>query len=331
MIIWSSNIRGATLSLLFIMFFLISFDTFSKEREEGWYIGTDIGVSNYQDKSLMFEDVDRSLTGGINFGFQLNNYFDIEASYQYLGDFRVWQVSQDLTISQYALTSRLNFPFEHLYINPYISLTLGQQVFSELRGSKPDSNSSRLFSIGTYYPVSKNVSLSFEYQWADKFTYNNKYDRWLIGVKWYFNKSETVNEQRFVSNHIPSVVINSEQDIKTKESKSLEQVVLVHFDSNSSYFKDDKWVSNVMEIIDNNDVHIDVIGHTDNRGATEYNLWISERRARRVTEKLLSLGLDKHRITTKWFGSVKPMNNNETSEERANNRRVVIRVFSSEY
>lgn len=75
------------------------------------------------------------------------------------------------------------------------------------------------------------------------------------------------------------------------------------------------------------DATIIISGHTDDVGNAEKNLVLSEKRAKLVAEYLTNHGLDANRIQTKGYGSTKPyFKNAQTESDRAQNRRVEIRV-----
>jgi len=77
-----------------------------------------------------------------------------------------------------------------------------------------------------------------------------------------------------------------------------------------------------------------VIGHTDSKGTTEYNLKLSQDRAVRVRDALLELGLQSSRITTAWYGDSQPIvpnafsDGSDNEEGRAINRRVEIVILN---
>ncbi len=54
------------------------------------------------------------------------------------------------------------------------------------------------------------------------------------------------------------------------------------------------------------DTNILIEGHTDNTGAANYNLSLSERRANAVAAALRATGILSSRITTKWYGESHP-------------------------
>jgi outer membrane protein OmpA-like peptidoglycan-associated protein/Mg-chelatase subunit ChlD len=68
-------------------------------------------------------------------------------------------------------------------------------------------------------------------------------------------------------------------------------------------------------------IAIEVRGHTDNRGNEELNKHLSEQRANAVISMLVSMGIEKSRLTAKGFGSTQPLVDNSTEENRARNRR----------
>jgi len=72
------------------------------------------------------------------------------------------------------------------------------------------------------------------------------------------------------------------------------------------------------------DKQIRVEGHTDSRGDAEANLKLSEQRAQSVLDALVSMGVDKERITAMGMGEDFPIDSNETEEGRARNRRVDV-------
>jgi outer membrane protein OmpA-like peptidoglycan-associated protein len=68
-------------------------------------------------------------------------------------------------------------------------------------------------------------------------------------------------------------------------------------------------------------------GHTDSRGGDDYNIGLSERRARAVATELESRGIAAAQVQTLGRGKAYPVASNDTAEGRQQNRRVEI-VFS---
>lgn len=70
---------------------------------------------------------------------------------------------------------------------------------------------------------------------------------------------------------------------------------------------------------------VEIQGHTDNRGAEEYNQTLSENRARAVMEYLMQKGIEQGRLSYIGYGFAKPAASNLTAEGRAQNRRVELK------
>lgn len=79
----------------------------------------------------------------------------------------------------------------------------------------------------------------------------------------------------------------------------------------------------------NKGMRIEIRGHTDNVGTADYNLVLSEKRARSVYNFLIKSGIDSQRLRYKGFGATVPVATNTTPNGRSLNRRtemVVIQV-----
>ena len=74
---------------------------------------------------------------------------------------------------------------------------------------------------------------------------------------------------------------------------------------------------------ENPSIKVEIQGHTDSRGSDEYNLKLSNARAKSVVSYLVQDGgIDAVRLTAKGFGESKPTATNDTDAGRALNRRV---------
>jgi len=69
-----------------------------------------------------------------------------------------------------------------------------------------------------------------------------------------------------------------------------------------------------------------VTGHTDNTGKASYNQMLSETRAKGVADYLVSQGVDGTILSSKGMGMSAPVADNGTSEGRAKNRRVELKL-----
>lgn len=73
---------------------------------------------------------------------------------------------------------------------------------------------------------------------------------------------------------------------------------------------------------------IEIRGHTDIRGSTDYNEDLSLRRARSVVDFLKENGIEMERVSYIGFGSSQPIASNEDEKGRQLNRRVEFRIVS---
>lgn len=74
------------------------------------------------------------------------------------------------------------------------------------------------------------------------------------------------------------------------------------------------------------DVEVEVGGHTDSRGAADYNQQLSERRAKSVRDYLVGNGIAENRLTTVGYGLGRPIADNATADGQDRNRRVELRI-----
>lgn len=71
---------------------------------------------------------------------------------------------------------------------------------------------------------------------------------------------------------------------------------------------------------------VTIEGHCDERGTTEYNLALGERRATAVKDYLVALGIDPARVLTISYGEERPADPGHTESAYALNRRAVTVV-----
>jgi len=72
----------------------------------------------------------------------------------------------------------------------------------------------------------------------------------------------------------------------------------------------------------NASVKLEIGGHTDNDGDAAANIRLSQARADEVKKQLVALGISTARLTTKGYGTTKPIAENATWQGKAKNRRV---------
>jgi outer membrane protein OmpA-like peptidoglycan-associated protein len=78
------------------------------------------------------------------------------------------------------------------------------------------------------------------------------------------------------------------------------------------------------------DTNIVIYGYTDNKGAVDYNLKLSQERANAVKSYLVKKGLVSARFTTTGMGIADPIESNDTDAGRSKNRRVEFAITANE-
>jgi outer membrane protein OmpA-like peptidoglycan-associated protein len=73
---------------------------------------------------------------------------------------------------------------------------------------------------------------------------------------------------------------------------------------------------------------IEISGHTDSKGANDYNKALSDNRAKAVVDYLIKAGIASNRLVYKGYGEEQPISTNETDEGRQLNRRTEFKILS---
>ena len=94
-----------------------------------------------------------------------------------------------------------------------------------------------------------------------------------------------------------------------------------HIIKPESFDELDRWAAFIKE----NNLRIEIEGHTDNAGSSDHNKKLSFNRANAAKEYLINQGISKDTITVSGSGDTKSIASNETEEGKAKNRRVEIR------
>ncbi len=106
--------------------------------------------------------------------------------------------------------------------------------------------------------------------------------------------------------------------------------VLFAFDSATVDETERAKVEKVSEFLKANAADVVVCeGHCDERGSTEYNMSLGERRALAVRDYLMSLGIDGARIQTKSYGEERPKDPAQTEEAYRVNRRTEFVILKN--
>lgn len=120
-------------------------------------------------------------------------------------------------------------------------------------------------------------------------------------------------------------------DIRGCEIKDVIDLPGVNFESNSDVLLAgaERVLSDAAATLrKNDDLVVEVAGHTDSDGAAAYNESLSERRARTVRNFLVSAGVNAANLSVKGYGEAEPVADNSTAAGKASNRRVELRLLN---
>ncbi|HWS14995.1 MAG TPA: peptidoglycan-associated lipoprotein Pal, partial [Candidatus Methylomirabilis sp.] len=101
----------------------------------------------------------------------------------------------------------------------------------------------------------------------------------------------------------------------------------IHFDFDKSFIREDAKpkLSKVAEYMKKNkDAKILIEGHCDERGTSEYNMALGDRRANSAKKYLTALGINGKRLSTVSYGKERPLDPEHNEDAWAKNRRAVF-------
>jgi outer membrane protein OmpA-like peptidoglycan-associated protein len=124
-------------------------------------------------------------------------------------------------------------------------------------------------------------------------------------------------------------VINSLDKKKMKEGQTI-KIEKLFFEADTAAISDNSYESldEIYQFLeDNNDIEIEVGGHTNNIPKDEYCDKLSTARAKVIADYLIEKGIARNRIQFKGYGKRKPLASNKTAAGRLKNQRVEIKIL----
>lgn len=77
---------------------------------------------------------------------------------------------------------------------------------------------------------------------------------------------------------------------------------------------------------ENSGITFEIAGHTDDEGAEDYNLTLSQGRAQSIVDYLIKNGIESRMLIARGYGETKPIDTGITKAAKSRNRRVEFRV-----
>ncbi len=112
--------------------------------------------------------------------------------------------------------------------------------------------------------------------------------------------------------------------------KRICSIEMVHFDFDKSIIKPEfaEYLDKLATLMLNQpDIKLLIMGHTDIKGSVEYNWGLSERRSKAVLDYLNNKGVVYSRMVYKYYSKLSPMTENTTNHGRSINRRVQFMIL----
>lgn len=135
----------------------------------------------------------------------------------------------------------------------------------------------------------------------------------------------------------PKVEADDFKEVAVVNQQAENKVVLnfkepIHFAFNSDVIQEDS-LDNIQKVADAlkkyPNATIRTAGYTDSVGNPNYNLDLSQRRAKAVALQLVNDGVNADNVSFVGYGAANPIATNETAEGRALNRRVELEVTNN--
>lgn len=168
-------------------------------------------------------------------------------------------------------------------------------------------------------------------------------DSFLIALPGGIDYNITINKKSYVFHSERFLLPENKTDLnpyylsiglsKIEELSDKNPIVLknIFFEYNSSELDTIRSASELGNLIkllnDNPEVKIQINGHTDNQGSEEYNMLLSESRAKAVYNYLVDKNIAPNNLAYKGYGESRPIADNETEENRQLNRRTEFEIL----
>jgi outer membrane protein OmpA-like peptidoglycan-associated protein len=168
-------------------------------------------------------------------------------------------------------------------------------------------------------------------------------DTFLIALPGGIDYNFTINKKAYVFYSERFLLPENKSDLnpyylsiglnKIEELSDMKPIILknIFFEYNSSELDTIRSASELRNLInllrENLEIKIQINGHTDNQGSEEYNLLLSEARAKAVYNYLIDNNIAPTKLSFKGFGESRPIADNQTEENRQLNRRTEFEIL----
>ncbi|MDB4107912.1 OmpA family protein [Bacteroidia bacterium] len=212
------------------------------------------------------------------------------------------------------------------------------QLPKELRAQRVSYVRGFVKDASTKLPLTANILLTPQDGGTSTTTYAESKDgKFLVPLKSDKKYALTIDKKGYLFHSeffdMPNVPSDNPFEI-TIELQKMEvgkSVVLnnIFFDSDKFILKDESSaeLEKLKDFLEsNNELSIEIGGHTDNVGSSTHNQSLSKSRAKAVYDYLISTGVEANRLTYRGYGDTLPIASNEDKVGRAKNRRTEFKI-----
>ena len=159
---------------------------------------------------------------------------------------------------------------------------------------------------------------------------------YYIEKEGYYPISKTFDLTSFNTDNAAASKVNRTEDMTliSLEEMAKENVAItinnIFFDFDKAVLKPESFpeLDRLTEMLKSNSgMKVEISGHTDYVGTDEYNMTLSQSRAKAVKDYIVSKGISNNRINSIGYGKTVPVATNETEEGRKLNRRVEFKIL----
>lgn len=145
----------------------------------------------------------------------------------------------------------------------------------------------------------------------------------------------TINPQGYAFYNTQLAVNDNTSKVVNVKLQPLHQDVKIElnnitFETNSADLNVESYqeLDKVVDLLNNNpEIKVEISAHTDDIGSSDYNLLLSEKRAKSVVDYLISHEISVNRLIFKGYGEDQPLVPNNSDINRALNRRVELKII----
>jgi OOP family OmpA-OmpF porin len=196
--------------------------------------------------------------------------------------------------------------------------------------------------MGTFDPITAQVSILKDGKQVKKLKTDEEFGEYDVNLpgpgKYLFN----VSAEGFLATSDSLIVEETGEDQMLNKNFELTELQVgttvrldnIYFDFDKTTLRPESFpeLEKLVDMMNTNEnLEIEISGHTDDKGSDDYNQKLSQGRAEAVREYVVEQGIDGNRISAVGYGESKPETSNDTEEGRQINRRVEFTVLKADF